>query len=226
MSKISAMEALTRLYAQADPVAQAAAKTRGATCRAGCTACCGLLASITVADGLYLAEGVLSRPNWEEWLPKLVEFSKNYCYEGITKENWFSKKILCVFLKDNLCQVYDRRPAACRYHYVISPPGDCSPDVPPTTRTLQLDMIDLEAKTSWAVAEKMTDFPITAPIPILTLHSMFILTAEEKWKDRREKIEAAADQVPNPLQWMKTYAYELFTMSQQELAALLEARQG
>lgn len=216
---VTATEYLMGLFKEADKIAEDAATKMHATCRKGCTHCCGLLATITIADGFVLAEGLLNRPDWEEWLPKLVAAAKQYCYHGISKESWFRKKNMCVFLKDGACSVYERRPAACRYHYVISDPKNCSPDMPPDTATAMLDLITLEAQTSWKVAQELIDFPVSGPIPLLTLHCMEQLAAiqPERWPGRLETLEKFAKQVPNPFEWMATYANELFHMSKQEM---------
>lgn len=224
--KVTATEYLMQLYKTADAHAEDMAKKMNSTCKKGCTACCGLLATITIADGFVLAEGLLNRPDWEEWLPKLVTESLRHCYPGITKENWFKKKNMCVFLKDGACSVYERRPAACRYHYVLSPPENCSPDMPPETQTVMIDLISLEAQTSWKVAQELVDFPVSGPIPLLTLHCMEQLLdiQSERWPGRMEKVKEFVKQVPDPFQWMATYSNELFNLSKQEMTNFVAQR--
>lgn len=207
MPKVTVTQLLNRLYADTDRALEVVSKEAGVTCRAGCMHCCTLLAIVTVADGIYLADELMERPDWKEWLPKLAEASKGYLYKGVNKSNWFSKKVPCVFLKDNLCSVYSKRPAACRFHVVISPPENCAPDAK-DPRTAMLDLVQLESQTSWTVSLQVAPIPLAAPIPLMTLFCMSIV-AREKYKDRFDDVIKAAEGLPTPEAWIRTYGEEL-----------------
>lgn len=217
---ISPMEALDLIYAQVDPQVDSFAQQMKVTCRKGCSHCCTLLAIITLADGFYLAEELFSREDWKEWLPKLVAASEKFCVPGINKAAWFKKQEPCVFLKDNACTVYSKRPSACRYHMVISPPENCAPNAV-NGEVAMLDLIAVEAQTSWKVSVDLAPegVPLAGPIPLMTLYAM-VLLANQKYKDRRDEVIDAAKDLPTPQQWIMTYGEGLFEDAAKALDAM------
>lgn len=215
--KMSITEALDAVYAEVDPQVEKHAKERGVTCRKGCSHCCMMLAIITLADGVYIAEELLRKEDWKEWLPRLVDASKEFCIVGIEKSMWFYKQVPCVFLKDNLCSVYEKRPSACRYHMVISPPENCAVGAA-DSGTLMLDLIHVEAATSWKIAADMNPggLPLAAPIPLMTLYAMALL-AQHKYKDRVEEIYTAAKILPTPIEWLLKYGEKIIKAGEDQL---------
>lgn len=218
--KITVSQALDAIYADVDPQVEKHAKAQGVTCRKGCSHCCTLLAIITIADGVYIADHLLEQENWREWIPKLVATSKEFCYVGISSPDWFRKQVPCVFLKDNICSVYSKRPSACRYHMAVSPPENCADAVNPETRIL--DLIHVEAETSWRVSAEMNPgMPLTAPIPLMTLYAMALL-AQQKYKDRVGEIYEAAKILPTPAQWLVMYGEKIIQAGEEQFDKMKE----
>lgn len=206
--QMTVSEILDRMYQQTDKLVSEVSANQGATCRVGCSHCCSLLAIITAADGVYLADELFKKPDWEDWAKRMAEASKPFMYEGITKENWFRKRISCVFLKDNLCSVYEKRPAACRFHVAVSPPENCSPSAV-DAKTATLDLLELEEQTSWKVALKMNPIPWAAPIPMMVLHCMK-LVAKMGHPEKLPALAEASKGIPDPVEWMQRYGEALF----------------
>lgn len=201
---------LKRMYEKIDPVAQKTAKEMGATCERSCSDCCSLLATMTLAEGVLVAENILKRNDWRDWIHKLVSAAKEFCYVGITKANYFDKKVPCVFLgQGKLCQIYEDRPATCRYHYVVSDPTQCSPGVK-GGETAVIDMLELE-KPVWALSIQLGQqlgmgLPICGPIPLVVLGCIVLII--QKGEDSEFVIEAVKE-LPTPTVWMQEYATEL-----------------
>jgi Fe-S-cluster containining protein len=74
------------------------------TCKKGCSHCCGLTVGAMLDEpiliGAYMQEQsiVIDPPNREQ----------------------------CPYLKDNLCQIYEVRPGACRKHFSVDSPDYCN----------------------------------------------------------------------------------------------------
>lgn len=194
-----------RLFESLDAAVEQKTKAMGVTCRKGCAHCCYLLAVITFPDAIVLADHLLNRPDWEAWLPRLRESSERADYEGICFDNYFDKRIPCVFLDGgNTCRVYSARPSQCRYHVVTSDPVECS-HFAPTGRITQIDMTQLELMVAFSalVADPETGTPICGPIPLMTLFAMGILA---EGSARQEAIERASAGLPNPIEWTRRHA--------------------
>lgn len=211
--KEPATSALQKLYEHLDPWAEKAAKHMNATCTKGCVHCCHLLALATFIEGLLIAERLLSKPDWKALLPKLKESALHNDYEGINKVSYFAKRHPCVFLdtKEKVCTIYEYRPSACRYHYVVSPPSQCSPDFP-DGKTGIIDLLQLEGEV-WklsSLVEKQVlglEVPVIAPIPIMVLYCMELITRDDK--DANETVRLACYNIPSPLTWLRNHAHDI-----------------
>ena len=107
----SVTEILKDIYKVLDKTAEYRALHMKATCTKGCSSCCYLFTSMGVPEGLLIAEHLLQSGKWEEILPSLKQAALDNSFEGINKVTYFKKKLPCVFLKDNLCSIYEVRPA-------------------------------------------------------------------------------------------------------------------
>ena len=128
---IGVSEALAALFESLDKTAQDALQKFGhvVSCKKGCNHCCKLLCTCSFAESVLIAETLLKGDAWEVWLPKLREAALKTDFEGVDDGTYFSKKHSCVFLNDEgACSIYSIRPAACRFHLVVSPPENCDPD--------------------------------------------------------------------------------------------------
>lgn len=94
------------------------------SCRNGCAFCCHIQVHVTPDEADLMAERV--RGGLEIDMAKLKEMTT---LPEDNDEFWIRQPIplkKCIFLgDDNLCSVYDDRPAVCRNYEVTSPPEKC-----------------------------------------------------------------------------------------------------
>ena len=208
---VKVTDSLKELYNKLDAVTDDLLKTRfKASCAKGCAHCCYLLATITFSEGLLIAEEILQKKDWKDWIPKLQAAAKRTDYQGISRVNYFEKGHPCVFLgEDKLCQIYGSRPACCRYHVVGSPPEHCSYLAPPSTKTMTLDLRGLEEKVwelSMAVVTQLhIQEMMVGPLPLMVLACMSFITqnpSEDQDIEDHAFINAACRGLRSPLQWM------------------------
>jgi Fe-S-cluster containining protein len=94
----------------------------GATCAAGCSACCHFPKQITSDEGDLLIEVIRDLR---------LNISKDYLARQKVND---AKASACVFLNDKkMCGVYEARPAACRKYFVFTPKENCESQ---TTRVI------------------------------------------------------------------------------------------
>lgn len=103
---------------QANPISQ----SEEIACTKGCAHCCYQIVACAPAEAqrlLYVAE----KKNLT------IDRAKLQRQEGRNDTTWLKQPredMACVFLgPDNLCQVYDDRPASCRKYFTISAPPLC-----------------------------------------------------------------------------------------------------
>ena len=93
------------------------------SCKKGCSSCCNLLVHVTKSEAMVLAE---------EAIKLNVDIDKLERQSKISSpDEWFNLSVddrRCVFLKDNICTVYDKRPVYCKKMKVITDPIFCSND--------------------------------------------------------------------------------------------------
>lgn len=148
---VSAIVPLTRRLgqeAQALEVARSAGSGKAVSCSRGCAACCRMLVPLSVPEALALREwvqalpaeqqqGIMSRVEqtksllithglWQQ-LSDLCEAERQPNDEMLEALNraYYALRLPCPFLQDELCVIYDERPAACRELLVSSPPERC-----------------------------------------------------------------------------------------------------
>ncbi len=122
----------------------------GATlsCRKGCAACCRMLVPVSPPEAFALKETVEQLPspqrdrilhrlatlrhtlNETGLLGRLVQLSETRTQvsdedmEPVNRD-YYAKRLPCPFLDDDVCSLYDARPAACRELLVTSPAEWC-----------------------------------------------------------------------------------------------------
>jgi Fe-S-cluster containining protein len=163
------------------------------TCRTGCTACCRHLVALSLPEAVDLADwvaglppdrqadvrgrfaGVLRRLEEAGLLPPPGEGGDRQMLAqrpGSLSEvvhdlsaRYFSLHLDCPLLEGDLCAAYDRRPAVCREHHVVSPPENCAnPDGGGVTRVeVRLEMTEALARTA---AGLLDETPRTIPLPL------------------------------------------------------------
>jgi len=89
--------------------------------------CCYQKVMISFHEALpivrYLKEQNRDTP---ELRAKLREFGD--AMEGSAPDDWMEGARPCVFLGDNRCSIYEKRPIHCRVHLVVSDPERCQPE--------------------------------------------------------------------------------------------------
>ncbi len=216
------VETLEGLFKTDDMAIDASFKAHNikVSCGKGCNSCCMMFTLITIADGIYLADEVLKRKDWGDLLSRMTEEAKAHCYDGINESNWFQKRRQCVFLKDGICSVYAKRPAACRHHFVTTAPENCTPDAALSGKPVtMLDMRHFNEHTSWAISRMISPILHSAPIPLMTLFCAEILVDADMHPDKKEVIKNALKGLPDPGRWVNTYGREFFL---REAASLLK----
>lgn len=134
--------------AQALEVARSIESGNVPSCQKGCAACCRMLVPLSAPEAFALRDWVRSRPPEEQeriayrfseakvrlmshgiWqqLSALCEAPQTITDEALDGVNrmYYSLRLPCLFLEDEICTIYDERPAACRELLVTSPPNHC-----------------------------------------------------------------------------------------------------
>jgi Fe-S-cluster containining protein len=119
-------------------------------CRKGCAACCGpYLVSLSVPEALRLNEEISTAPQhqresmWQacllaarrilsqkppdSFMQQPAETSPDAPVDLNLVSSWYtSLKLSCPFLCDGQCNIYDRRPMACREHFIKGAAAACN----------------------------------------------------------------------------------------------------
>lgn len=91
------------------------------TCRKGCAHCCSQIVASSEIEAALLVQTARKHGI-------VLDRAKLERQRGRNDSTWLEQSPedrVCVFLKDNLCQVYDDRPASCRKYFSISDPSAC-----------------------------------------------------------------------------------------------------
>jgi Fe-S-cluster containining protein len=129
-------------------VQQAVEAGRTISCRKGCAACCRMLVPLSAPEAFALSEYVEQLPPdrrtlllnhlsdtkdrlkheglWER-LNDVAETSKPVSDEELDpiNQSYYALRIPCPYLENELCSIYEARPAACRELLVTSPAELC-----------------------------------------------------------------------------------------------------
>jgi len=121
---------------------------RTISCQKGCAACCRIMIPVSPPEAFSLLEVMNALPsdhrtriqqNLEETrkqldkagllstLCELAESPRQLSDEDLDPINraYYALRLPCVFLQDEICSIYEHRPAGCRGHLVTSPPEWC-----------------------------------------------------------------------------------------------------
>lgn len=141
---------LRRLGEEAQTLEGARSTEAGKTvsCHKGCAACCRMLVPLSAPEVFVLREWVRSRSadqqdristRFAETKARLLshgiwqrlsalcnapEPPNDDVLEDLNRE-YYALRVACPFLEEEMCTVYDERPAACRELLVTSPPERC-----------------------------------------------------------------------------------------------------
>ena len=134
--------------AQALAVARSVGSGKPVSCRRGCAACCRMLVPLSVPEALALHEWVQALPaeQQDQIVSRIEEAKSLLVWHGLWQQlsdlceaeqqpnddmleainrAYYALRVPCPFLQDELCVIYDERPAACRELLVSSPPERC-----------------------------------------------------------------------------------------------------
>jgi len=133
---------------QALEEAQASAEGKTRSCQKGCAACCRMMVPVSPPEAFVLMDSIRSLPGEQQeriaqrlahaksmllaqglW-HRLVEIGESSqppnddALEPINRK-YYALRMPCPFLEDEICSIYEDRPAACRELLVTSPAEYC-----------------------------------------------------------------------------------------------------
>ncbi|MFO0699722.1 MAG: YkgJ family cysteine cluster protein [Nitrospira sp.] len=135
--------------AQALEVTRLAEQGKVPSCQKGCAACCRMLVPLSAPEAFAVRDWVRSRSAeqqgriitrfaeakvrllahgiWQQ-LSELCEVSAHSSDEALDDVNrrYYALRMACPFLEEEMCSIYDERPAACRELLVTSPADRCA----------------------------------------------------------------------------------------------------
>jgi len=134
--------------AQALEVARLSDAGKTPSCHKGCAACCRMLVPLSAPEAFALREWVASRPTEQQVLiaARFAETKSRLVAQGLWQRlselctapgqpndgvleelnrEYYALRMPCPFLEEEVCTIYDERPAACRELLVTSPPECC-----------------------------------------------------------------------------------------------------
>jgi Fe-S-cluster containining protein len=134
--------------AQALEETQASEEGKTRSCKKGCAACCRMLVPVSPPEAYALMDVILSLPTGqrERIVTRLAQAKSLLLSHGIWErllaigessnppgdealepinQDYYGLRIPCPFLEDEMCSIYDDRPAACRELLVTSSPELC-----------------------------------------------------------------------------------------------------
>lgn len=186
---------ITKLFQLLDKKAEERLKTgQPVSCKRGCHACCRLSITIVKQEADLISEFLIKSNQDLMRLSRRLEKSARLMTRTLNRFDYLSLEKDCVFLDSKKdCSIYDVRPSACRYHYVVSPPEDCSILDRSSTITA-VNLMDLEAIVWRQTFEQ--DKIVTGPLPLIVLDSL----AE---KSNNKFIKSIRSRLPSVEDWME-----------------------
>lgn len=95
-------------------------------CREGCSACCYILATVTLPEAIHLV-ATLRDQGHEFDSDSVRDQFESVIDPSMDLTRWHHAQHPCIALDGDRCAAYGARPQTCRAHYVISPRSQCSP---------------------------------------------------------------------------------------------------
>jgi Fe-S-cluster containining protein len=200
---------LLQLYAELEGPLHQALEGHPISCKPRCTHCCYMMTLCGMQEGLIMANWVMDSLTWKHHVRELRKAAKVMAAAGTTQGDHFRKKKPCVFLnKEDLCDVYDVRPAACRFYYVVSPPEDCAPEmngknVLAANTSMQEAMVwKYEIEKSPGIA------PPFAPLPLAVLYGCMAVAMKRRDRKRSLFVKSHLSGLPDPITWLESVDIE------------------
>ena len=169
-------------------------------CREGCSACCYILATVTLPETIHLVATL--RDSGHEFDPDSVrEQFERVIDPAMNLEQWHLEQHACVALDGARCAAYGARPQTCRTHYVISPREGCSP---PTQGYMGIDSRDImdAGMPPLIIAAHQAGIPAAyGPLPFLV--PIAIAAIEQGLDVATEKLKAMGmDSDESMMRWL------------------------
>ncbi|MGD9852342.1 MAG: YkgJ family cysteine cluster protein [Nitrospirales bacterium] len=118
------------------------------SCQKGCAACCRIMIPVSPPEAFALVDVVKTLPeahqtrirqNLQDTQRRLEEAGLLSTLEELAQSPrqqsdkdfelinraYYALRLPCIFLEDEICSIYEHRPAGCRGHLVSSPPELC-----------------------------------------------------------------------------------------------------
>lgn len=115
------------------------------SCQKGCAACCRPMIPVSPSEAFGLVEALKDLPQDHQrrikhnlaqskerlqnrgLLTALQDFSDSLCQHSDDDLDslyraYYALRLPCIFLENEICSIYEHRPAGCREHLVTSPP--------------------------------------------------------------------------------------------------------
>jgi Fe-S-cluster containining protein len=175
------------LFEKLDEKVDAGIKKEGlkTSCAPGCAGCCYQLTLVTLPEAVAVAEHFLADVQRRQLIPLLMRsfFDQLRHIEvgdvGKIRQSYFLKKVPCTFLdlETKLCTIYPVRPAACRYHFVVSDPQLCQPESGnQSVAKVDVVQVDAEVLSEANRASNQAKVPLyIAPLPVAMLWAFKLL---------------------------------------------------
>lgn len=175
---------MVSLYKEVDPLVKRGMEGLNVSCKEGCASCCYLMVLVSLPEAVAIAAHILGDVERRKQVPEL---SRKFWEQAKALEEgqfaqirtqYFKKQIPCAFLdtEKKTCTVYDVRPPACRYHYVVSDPALCSPDSDANVQRVDTANTEDVCLSEANRVSKQTKLPLfVAPMPITMLWAFKLL---------------------------------------------------
>jgi hypothetical protein len=196
---------LEDLFARTDAQVEEFLAVNPVSCTKGCAGCCHQVVAIGLSEAIYIGRELVTWPNWRRWIDWLASRARQMTEPGVTSRSWFVRGLPCAFLGcGSLCQIYGRRPSACRYHFVRSPPQHCLPSSP-EPHTLRYSVADQVAPhvvqadlPLWRDNPQLGE-PAAAPLPLMVLFALGGVLTDP---GDLEYVSECIRDLPSPQEWM------------------------
>jgi Fe-S-cluster containining protein len=108
-----AIDFIANLHRAVDKIAQQADLSQKTDCKPGCACCCSVRVEASEPEIFRIAREVKKRP--ADQIATILERLRNHVAtpDGASRTD-------CSFLEDNLCSIYEVRPAVCRRAHSLS----------------------------------------------------------------------------------------------------------
>ncbi len=201
-------ESMLKLYSGLDAKVadQIAYSKHEVSCKKGCDSCCQIMAIMTPAEAVVIALELFKKPDWRALLPRLRESALQMSPIGLSEYDYAQKRLPCVFLKDRACSIYEFRPAACRFYFVITPPSQCD-----ASNTQEVASVDTILPKAMVMQASMIAFGggedsfICAPLPLMVLVAMRNISNKPA---ELAEIDAALAGLPSAKAWCEAKVRE------------------